>query len=384
MISFQHVSRHYGEGQEAVRAVDDVTFEVPTGETCVLLGPSGCGKTTLMRLVNRLVPKTGGRILVEGEDIDRLDPVGLRRRIGYVIQQIGLFPNMTVEENVRVVPDLLGWSRARGRERAAELLELLALDPALLSRYPSELSGGQAQRVGVARALAADPPVLLMDEPFGAIDPVNRAVIQDEFLRLQRRLKKTVIFVSHDIDEALLLGTRIAVMRAGRLVQCDTPDGVLARPADPFVADFIGGDRVLRRLRLLTVADVLTEGRAGERPPVLSLDDDLARAAELMGRHGQGDLVVVGRDGRAAGLVRFEQARGGGTGKVAERMEALPDPVRPEDDLRAAASSMLSGGLNALPCIDRNGRLAGYVTAGGIARTLGRPGERRPPPLAAE
>jgi osmoprotectant transport system ATP-binding protein len=337
-----------------------------------------------MRMVNRLIPKSAGQILVEGEDIDGLDPVGLRRRIGYVIQQIGLFPNMTVEENILVVPDLLGWSRVKGRERAAELLDLLALDPALLSRYPDELSGGQAQRVGVARALAADPAVLLMDEPFGAIDPVNRAVIQDEFLRLQRRLKKTVIFVSHDIDEALLLGTRIAIMRAGRLVQCDTPNGLLACPADPFVAEFIGGDRVLRRLHLLTVADVLTDGDTEGPPPALSLDDDFARAAELMERYGQSGLVVVGRDGRAAGLVRLEEARGAGSGKVTERMEGLPDPVRPEDNLRAAASSMLARGLNALPCVDRNGRLVGYVTPRGIARTLNRPGERRTSPLAAE
>ncbi len=376
MIQFQNVSKLYGEAA----AVRDVSFEVPTGEVCVLLGPSGCGKTTLMRMVNRLVPKSAGRILVDGEDVDALDPVALRRRIGYVIQQIGLFPNMSVEENIRVVPDLLGWSAAKGRERARELMDLLALDPGLLARYPSELSGGQQQRVGVARALAADPPILLMDEPFGAVDPVNRAAIQEEFLALQKRLRKTVIFVSHDIDEALLLGSRIAVMRAGGLVQCDTPDALLARPADPFVASFIGEDRVLRHLRLLTVADVLVAERGAA--PSLGPEADVREAAALMEVAGQSDLVVVGADGRAAGRVRLEAVRDRDGGTVADHMEALGPAVAPDDDLRHAASSMLAGGLNAVPCIDRNGRLAGYVTPRGIARALGRGGPRLP--LAAE
>jgi osmoprotectant transport system ATP-binding protein len=376
VIQFQNVSKLYGEAA----AVRDVSFEVPTGEVCVLLGPSGCGKTTLMRMVNRLVPKSAGRILVDGEDVDALDPVALRRRIGYVIQQIGLFPNMSVEENIRVVPDLLGWSAAKGRERARELMDLLALDPGLLARYPSELSGGQQQRVGVARALAADPPILLMDEPFGAVDPVNRAAIQEEFLALQKRLRKTVIFVSHDIDEALLLGSRIAVMRAGELVQCDTPDALLARPADPFVASFIGEDRVLRHLRLLTVADVLVAERGAA--PSLGPEADVREAAALMEVAGQSDLVVVGADGRAAGRVRLEAVRDRDGGTVADHMEALGPAVAPDDDLRHAASSMLAGGLNAVPCIDRNGRLAGYVTPRGIARALGRGGPRLP--LAAE
>ncbi len=376
MIVFDNVSKTYG-GTAAVR---DVSFTVPTGEICVLLGPSGCGKTTLMRMVNRLVQKTAGRILVDGDDTDRLDPVSLRRRIGYVIQQVGLFPNMSVEENIRVVPDLLGWSAAKGRERARELMDLLALDPGLLARYPSELSGGQQQRVGVARALAADPPILLMDEPFGAVDPVNRAAIQEEFLALQKRLRKTVIFVSHDIDEALLLGSRIAVMRAGELVQCDTPDALLARPADPFVASFIGEDRVLRHLRLLTVADVLVAERGAA--PSLGPEADVREAAALMEVAGQSDLVVVGADGRAAGRVRLEAVRDRDGGTVADHMEALGPAVAPDDDLRHAASSMLAGGLNAVPCIDRNGRLAGYVTPRGIARALGRGGPRLP--LAAE
>jgi osmoprotectant transport system ATP-binding protein len=379
MISFQNVTKRYG----TTLAVDDVSFEIPAGEVCVLLGPSGCGKTTLMRMVNRLIPKSSGSILVEGEDIDALDPVQLRRRIGYVIQQIGLFPNMTVEENIRVVPDLLGWSRERGRDRARELMGLMALDPGLLARYPAELSGGQQQRVGVARALAADPPVLLMDEPFGAIDPVNRAAIQEEFLHLQRTLRKTVIFVSHDIDEALLLGSRIAVMRAGRLVQCDTPDVLLSRPADPFVAAFIGEDRVLRRLRLIPVADAL-QGEPGDRDiPSLGPDQDMASATALLEGSGREEAVVVGHDGRALGLLRLEAVQDRGEGVVRDHMEPLVDAVRPDDDLRTAASSLLVRGTDAVPCIDGSGRLAGYVTSRGIAGALGRR-PRRSVPMAAE
>jgi osmoprotectant transport system ATP-binding protein len=379
MIRFQNVSKRYADRP----AVVDVTFDVPAGQICVLLGPSGCGKTTLMRMVNRLIPKTSGRILVEGEDIDAVDPIQLRRRIGYVIQQIGLFPNMTIEENISVVPDLLGWSRIRSRARAAELLELLALDPAILSRYPAELSGGQQQRVGVARALAADPPVLLMDEPFGAIDPVNRAIIQDEFLALQRRLCKTVIFVSHDIDEALRLGSRIAILREGELVQYDTPDMLLAQPVDPFVTSFVGNDRVLWHLRLLTVADALDEDLRNTCAFPLQPDKSLSEAAALMEQCGQANLVVFGEDGRAAGLVRLQEARRWKEGIVRDHMEPLPDPVYPEDDLRAAASSMLVLGLTALPCFDQGGRFAGYVTPSGIARALNRR-TGRPAPSAAE
>ncbi len=207
----------------------------------MLLGPSGCGKTTTLRMINRLVAPTSGKIFIAGRDTGAVDPVQLRRTIGYVIQQIGLFPNMTVAENIGVVPRLLGWDVATRRRRAEELLAMLALEPAqFLDRYPNELSGGQAQRIGVARALAADPPVLLMDEPFGALDPVNREVIQDEFLRMQRTLQKTVLFVSHDIDEAVKMADRIAIFRAGRLVQFAAPDTMLARPADDFVASFVG------------------------------------------------------------------------------------------------------------------------------------------------
>jgi osmoprotectant transport system ATP-binding protein len=289
--------------------VDRVSFEVGAGETCVLLGPSGCGKTTTLRMINRLVAPTSGKVFIEGRDTSAADPVELRRTIGYVIQQIGLFPNMTVAENIGVVPRLLNWDRARMRRRAEELLAMLALDPAeFLDRYPNELSGGQAQRVGVARALAADPPVLLMDEPFGAVDPVNREVIQDEFLRMQKALRKTVLFVSHDIDEAVKMADRIAIFRAGRLEQYAAPDELLGRPANEFVASFVGSDRTLKRLRRISVSEVVNGAGGGDHTtaphaPAVSPTDDLRRVATLFLEQGVDVLRCVDADGHFVGIV---------------------------------------------------------------------------------
>ncbi|HZQ75827.1 MAG TPA: ABC transporter ATP-binding protein [Acidimicrobiia bacterium] len=263
MIRYEEATKRYGAGPPAL---DRLSLEVPAGETCVLVGPSGGGKTTALKLVNRLVEPTSGRVLIEGRDVASTDPVTLRRGIGYVIQQVGLFPHLDVAANVATVPRLLGWDRRRIDARVDELLDLVGLEPATYRRRrPEELSGGQRQRVGVARALAADPPVLLMDEPFGAVDPVTRARLQDEFIALQRRLRRTVLLVTHDIDEALRLGDRLAVLAAGgRLEQYGTPAEVLARPATPFVADFVGAGRTLRRLDLLSAADALAP--AGSAP----------------------------------------------------------------------------------------------------------------------
>ncbi|WP_312112647.1 ABC transporter ATP-binding protein, partial [Pantoea septica] len=232
MIKLENLTKTFTQKNGAdVTAVDNVSLHVPQGEMCVLLGPSGCGKTTTLKMINRLIPSTSGKIFINGEDTSTQDTVTLRRNIGYVIQQIGLFPNMTIEENITVVPRMLGWDKKRCRERATELMSMVALDPAkFLHRYPREMSGGQQQRIGVIRALAADPPVLLMDEPFGAVDPINREAIQNEFLDMQRQLKKTVMLVSHDIDEALKLGDRIAVFGQGKIVQCASPDELLASP----------------------------------------------------------------------------------------------------------------------------------------------------------
>ena len=306
MIRLDALRKVYDTPQGPMTAVDRVSLEVGSGETCVLLGPSGCGKTTTLRMINRLVAPTSGKIYLAGRDTDAVDAVDLRRGIGYVIQQIGLFPNMTVAENIGVVPRLLGWDAARRRHRAEELLALLALEPAQFAdRYPNELSGGQAQRIGVARALAVDPPVLLMDEPFAALDPVNREAIQDEFLRMQQKLRKTILFVSHDIDEAVKMADRIAIFHSGKLVQFAAPDEMLAHPADAFVANFVGRDRTLKRLRLTRVREVMTayHGAIEASVPAVSPEDDLRRVAALLLEFDTQSLRCIDEGGRLIGIV---------------------------------------------------------------------------------
>lgn len=285
MISLRNVSKTYtGSGTDAVK---DLSLDVPTGEVVVLIGPSGCGKSTTMRMVNRLVEPDQGSITVGGRDVHEIPPEQLRRRIGYAIQGVGLFPHWTVIQNIAVVPGLLKWDRRRIAARTTELLELVGLDPATYGeKFPDELSGGEAQRVGVARALAADPPVLLMDEPFGAIDPLTRDKLHVEFRGIQDRLKKTVLFVTHDMDEAIRLGDRIVVMRDGGIVQQDTPERVLAYPADAFVASFVGAERALKRLSLAHVAEALGPIiRAGDPGKTVrstaSLREALAQILEL-------------------------------------------------------------------------------------------------------
>jgi osmoprotectant transport system ATP-binding protein len=239
-------------------AVDNLSLDIPEGEIVILVGPSGCGKTTTMKMINRIIEPTSGRILLDGEDVTDVNPDQLRRRIGYVIQQIGLFPHMTIADNIATVPRLLGWDKRRIAERVDELLETVGMEPGMYRhRYPKELSGGQRQRVGVARAMSADPDVMLMDEPFGAIDPITRERLQNEFLRLQEKIKKTIIFVTHDIDEAIKMGDRIAILRdKSQIAQYDTPERILVNPADDFVADFIGSGASLKRLSLSRVRDV--------------------------------------------------------------------------------------------------------------------------------
>ena len=362
MIRLEQVSKHFG----TMVAVDRVDMEVPAGAVCVLLGPSGCGKTTTMKMINRLIPPTSGKIFVDGKDTTGVDEVTLRRSIGYVIQQIGLFPNMTVEDNICVVPDLLGWPASKSRKRAAELLDMVNLDPSVfLKRYPKQLSGGQQQRVGVVRALAADPPVLLMDEPFGAIDPINREVIQDEFMKLQAELKKTIVFVSHDIDEAVKMATRIAIFRDGKLIQYDTPDNILAHPIDAFVSEFVGSDRTLKRLRLIKVTDAMMA-----EPPRVRAEDTLETAVRLMDEHGHVSIVMVGPKGRARGVVRHDAARDL-KGLVGEHQEPLPGVVNVKDDLRSAVSQMFTHGVTWLACVDDDGFYKGYITQKSITQVLG-------------
>ena len=364
MIELDAVSKLFPGSTTA--AVDHVTMKVPEGEICVLLGPSGCGKTTTLKMVNRLIEPSSGTITIDGRDALSIDPVTLRRGIGYVIQQIGLFPNKTIEDNICVVPDMLGWPRAKSRDRAAELLDMVALDPGIfLKRYPKELSGGQQQRVGVLRAIAADPPILLMDEPFGAIDPINREVIQDEFLKMQARLKKTIMFVSHDIDEAVKMGDRIAIFRDGRLVQYDKPDTILAHPTDSFIADFVGNDRTLKRLRLIRVADAMLAD-----PPKVDAADKLSTAAERMAEYGHSAIVMVGPRGRVRGFVDLKTARDS-NGTVGENFEPLPVTVNVGEDLRSAVSTMFRHDTTWLACVDEEGFYKGYVTQRGITHLLG-------------
>jgi osmoprotectant transport system ATP-binding protein len=298
-LVFDGATKVYGDGAPAV---DQLSLTVAAGEICVLVGPSGGGKTTALKLVNRLIELTSGDIRIEGRSIKDLDVTDLRRGIGYVIQQVGLFPHLTVEANIGTVPRLFGRDRGWIRRRSQELLELVGLDPSYARRYPSQLSGGERQRVGLARALAADPPLMLMDEPFGAIDPIVRARLQDEFLRLQREVRKTVVFVTHDIDEAIKVGDRIAILRSGgRLAQYDTPETILKRPADEFVADFVGADRALKAMALHTLAELeLRPAANGVRAPRTTT---LRDALSLMIAEQAEVLTVTDDEGRVLGSV---------------------------------------------------------------------------------
>ncbi|MGI5349631.1 ABC transporter ATP-binding protein [Streptomyces sp. CA-250714] len=371
MIRFENVAKRYPDGTVAV---EGLSFEVAEGELVTLVGPSGCGKTTTMKMVNRLIEPTEGRILVDGEDIVGVEPVELRRRMGYVIQQTGLFPHRTVLDNTSTVPHLLGWSKARSRERARELLDLVGLDPDVFGdRYPEQLSGGQRQRVGVARALAADPPVLLMDEPFGAVDPVVREHLQNEFLRLQSRLHKTVLFVTHDIEEAVRLGDRIAVYGEGRIEQFDSPATVLGAPASDYVADFVGADRGLKRLSVTPM-----ETGDLEQPPTLHLGDRLGEAAARMATDGARWAVVLDGADELHGWVSaatlaeaaVRDADGSGTvGDHARRMEAwLPLG----SSLKQAFSTMLQHDAGWIAVLDKTDRFVGVLTPAKLHEALRR------------
>ncbi|HVE08938.1 MAG TPA: ABC transporter ATP-binding protein [Paraburkholderia sp.] len=365
MIELDQLTKTFTQKDgQPVRAVDSVSLTVGEGEICVFLGPSGCGKTTTLKMINRLIAPTSGRVLINGEDTGTLDEVDLRRHIGYVIQQIGLFPNMTIEENITVVPRLLGWDKKRCAARAIELMSMVALDPKLyLKRYPRELSGGQQQRIGVIRALAADPPVLLMDEPFGAVDPINREAIQNEFFQMQRQLKKTVIMVSHDIDEAIKLGDRVAVFRRGKLVQFDHPDTLLAHPRDDFVGQFVGHDSTLKRLLLVRAGDAATQ------PPTALPDTPLADAFATMDDADSRYLTVVDGAHRALGFVARRAARGA-QGVCSDKLSSFPAVAAPDDNLRVVLSKLYQFGSSWLPVLDADGNYLGEITQDSIADYL--------------
>jgi len=353
VITLEHVSKHYGKGNSAV---GDLSLEVADGELVVLVGPSGCGKTTTLRMINRLIEPSGGRILIGGEDVLAKDPVEMRRGIGYVIQQGGLFPHRRVFDNVAVVPRLLGWDRARVTARVHHLLELVGLDPDdYARRFPHELSGGERQRVGVARALGADPPVLLMDEPFGAVDPVTRQHLQRQFLDLQRELRKTIVFVTHDIDEAAILGDRIAVLSAGAVVeQYDTPAEVLGRPHTAFVADFVGADRGVRRLSVVTIED-------GDlaAPPEVPPSADMAEVRRRVADSDARTAIVVDAERHLLGWVSADDEA---EGPVGEHTVKFAAQVPLGTTLRAALGEMLQHDVRWIPVVDGADRYLGVLT----------------------
>jgi osmoprotectant transport system ATP-binding protein len=372
-IQLDGVSKTYADGTVGVEALD-LTFAA--GELSVLVGPSGCGKTTTMKMINRIIEPSTGRILLAGEDVTRVDPDRLRRRIGYVIQSVGLFPHQSIRTNVGTVPRLLGWDKARVRSRVDELLETVGLDPATHGeRYPAQLSGGQRQRAGVARALAADPPVLLMDEPFSAVDPVVRERLQSEFLRLQQTVRKTIVFVTHDIEEAVRIGDRIAVMsEGGHVEQFATPAELLGRPANAFVADFVGADRGLKRLAVtgIDAADL-------ERPPVVHVDDGLADARAAMARTGARWAVVVDSAEHLHGWLSADRAVGAGTvGSTARRMEAW---VPADATLKTAFATMLQHEAGWVAVLDGN-RFLGVLTPESLHAALRRSVEGTVPEVA--
>jgi osmoprotectant transport system ATP-binding protein len=353
-VCFRNVTKRYPGAD--VDAVSDLSLEVPSGEICVLVGPSGCGKTTAMRMVNRTVEITSGEIEVGGTPVTDRPPAQLRREIGYVIQQIGLFPHRTIAENIGTVPSLLGWDRQRTRERVAELLELISLPAEVADRYPAQLSGGQQQRVGVARALAADPQVMLMDEPFGAIDPINRERLQNEFLRLQAEIRKTILFVTHDIDEAIKMGDRIAVLReGGHLAQFATPAELLMAPGDGFVEDFVGADRALKRLALMRVADV----DLWEAPLAFVGQDTAEVRAKLDGAEVPWALLVDS-DRRPLGWL---SERDLAAGTVPRQPDMSPEPILDRDDvLRDALSDVLRSQAHYAPVVDARGATVGVLS----------------------
>lgn len=310
MIEFNNVSKIYNGD---VKAIDDISMTVDDGDFVILLGPSGCGKTTLLRMVNQLESITEGDIKIQGQNVKEMDKIKMRRNTGYVIQSNGLFPNMTIEDNTMIVPDLIGWDRKKKVDRFNYLMDLVGLNPdEFRKRYPHELSGGQQQRIGVARAMAADPPVMLMDEPFGALDPIIREKVQDEFLAIQKEVKKTILFVSHDIDEAVRMGDKVALLRDGEIMQYDTPANLLIRPKNEFVSDFVGKDRVLRSMSLYNVKHLVdTFGLKNKEETIedtkeISINTSLRIAISMLLNQEADQLVVVDEMGNAKGTITFD------------------------------------------------------------------------------
>ena len=370
-LEFRNVTKRYPGRQEP--AVDSLSLEVPAGEICVLVGPSGCGKTTAMRMVNRMINITDGDILLDGRSVTERKPADLRREIGYAIQQIGLFPHLSVAANIATVPRLLGWSKERIRERVDELLELVSLDPhETRDRFPAQLSGGQRQRVGVARALATDPPLMLMDEPFGAIDPINRERLQNEFLRLQQEIRKTIVFVTHDIDEAIKMGDRIAIMqRGGKLAQYAPPAELLMYPANRFVEDFVGADRALKRLALQRVRDVDLW-----KAPLVRVGESVAEARAKAVDSEVPYPLMIDESGRPIGWLSDRALQGE---RVTDDLRSRAEPLIELDDvLRDALSRLLADEAQYGPVVNERGEVAGVLSIEILAHALQAPPDEVP------
>ena len=361
MIKLENVCKAFPDGTEAVR---DLSLEIAEGEFCVFLGPSGCGKTTSLKMINRLIPITDGKIFINGVDTQQRNANRLRRDIGYAIQNIGLFPHLTVAQNIGTVPTLKHWPREKRRARARELLDLIGMPPdTFIDRYPSELSGGQQQRVGVARCLGADPPILLMDEPFGAIDPITRHKLQGEFLKIQERLKKTIAFVTHDIDEAIKMGDTIALMRDGDLVQYADPATLLAEPKTRFVRDFVGADRVLKGLRLLKAQDVM-------KPPWITVlvDDSVEQVIALLDNRGRSWVAALDSSGMFHGWIEREDLTSASS--LPDALTPAVTTASPRTPLNEALSMMLGSATGAVAVLDDEDKLLGLLTFSSIRDVL--------------
>ncbi|MFJ7975980.1 betaine/proline/choline family ABC transporter ATP-binding protein [Peribacillus sp. JNUCC 23] len=357
MLKFDHVSKMYKGGK---KAVNDLSLEFKKGEFIVFIGPSGCGKTTTMKMINRLIEPSEGSIYINGENILEKDPVQLRREIGYVIQQIGLFPHMTIQENISLVPKLLKWPEEKRRTRARELLELVDMTPEYLDRFPHELSGGQQQRIGVLRALAADQSLILMDEPFGALDPITRDALQEEFKKLQQKLGKTIVFVTHDMDEALKLADQLVILRDGQLVQVGTPDEILRNPVNDFVEEFIGKERLVQaRPNIQTVGQIMNS-----KPVTVTEDRTLSEAIQIMKQQRVDSLLVIDEEQMLKGYIDVEiidQSRKKAT-HVGDVLVTELLTVDKDTLVRDTIRKILKKGMKYVPVIDQKQRLVGIVT----------------------
>lgn len=364
MLEFRNVEKHFGSNT----VLHNINFTVNKSEVVVLIGASGCGKTTCLKMINRLIAPSQGQILIDGKDIQQTDPIELRRTMGYVIQQTGLFPHMTIRENIEIIPRLGGKDPEEIAARTAELMRMVGLDPdKFLYRYPSQLSGGQQQRIGVARAFATDPDIILMDEPFSALDPITRSQLQDELVELQQKLKKSIIFVTHDMDEAVKLADRICIMDKGEIVQFDTPENILKRPANEFVRDFVGRKRIWSQPELIRAQDIMINN-----PVTVRQDATVLRAAQRMRLRNVDSLMVVDENHKLQGVFRLSDLHPGMSGQdpISGLMSSEPVTARPEDSIIAMLTMLNRDSLPNLPVVEEDGTLVGLITKSSLVSTL--------------